>query len=37
LTQFLRKHTQPVAKVEGTKEWKRSTRIVDPAIPKVEE
>lgn len=31
LTRFLAKHTQPVHKVEGTKEWVRSTRIEDPA------
>lgn len=30
LTQFLAKHTQPVKKVEGTKEWVRSTTIIDP-------
>ena len=32
LTQFLAKHTQPVKKVEGTREWVRSTDIVDPVI-----
>ncbi len=32
LTRFLAKHTQPAAKVEGTKEWKRTTGIVDPAV-----
>ena len=29
LTRFLAKHTQPVQKVEGTKEWKRTTNIRD--------
>lgn len=32
LTRFLAKHTQPAAKVEGTKEWKRTVRIIDPAV-----
>ena len=32
LTQFLRKHTQETAKVEGTREWKRTTTIVDPVV-----
>lgn len=32
LTRFLAKHTQPAAKVEGTKEWRRTTDIVDPAV-----
>ena len=32
LTRFLTKHTQPAAKVEGTKEWKRTIRIIDPAV-----
>ncbi len=32
LTRFLAKHTQPAAKLEGTKEWVRTTRIVDPAV-----
>lgn len=32
LTRFLAKHTQPTAKVEGTKEWKRTVRIIDPAV-----
>ncbi len=36
LTQFLRKHTQETTKVEGTKEWKRTTKISDPTIPKKE-
>ena len=31
LTRFLSKHTQPAAKVEGTKEWVRTTDIRDPA------
>ncbi len=34
LTRFLAKHTQPVEKVEGTKEWVRSTNIIDPAVEK---
>lgn len=32
LTRFLAKHTQPVEKVAGTKEWKRTTEIVDPGV-----
>ncbi|MCM1193104.1 MAG: M23 family metallopeptidase [Butyrivibrio sp.] len=32
LTRFLAKHTQAAAKVEGTKEWRRTTGIVDPAV-----
>lgn len=32
LTRFLAKHTQPAVKVEGTKEWVRSTNIIDPAV-----
>lgn len=32
LTRFLAKHTQPAAKVEGTKEWVRTTNIKDPAV-----
>lgn len=32
LTRFLAKHTQAAAKVEGTKEWKRTSYIVDPAV-----
>lgn len=32
LTRFLAKHTQPAAKVEGTKEWVRTNEIVDPAV-----
>ncbi len=32
LTRFLAKHTQPAEKVEGTKEWRRTTGIVDPAV-----
>lgn len=32
LTCFLAKHTQPVAKVEGTKEWIRTTDIIDPVV-----
>ena len=36
LTRFLAKHTQAAAKVEGTKEWKRTTNIVDPAVEEYE-
>ena len=36
LTRFLAKHTQPAVKVEGTKEWKRTTDIVDPAVEEYE-
>lgn len=36
LTQFLAKHTQQTEKVEGTKEWIRSTDIVDPEVEKAE-
>lgn len=32
LTRFLTKHTQPVEKVEGSKEWVRTTRIIDPEV-----
>ena len=32
LTRFLAKHTQEAVKVEDTKEWVRSTKIVDPAV-----
>lgn len=32
LTRFLAKHTQPVQKVEGTKEWQRTTDIHDFAV-----
>lgn len=32
LTRFLAKHTQTTHKVEGTKEWIRSTHITDPAV-----
>ena len=32
LTRFLAKHTQEAHKVEGTKEWVRSSDIVDPAV-----
>lgn len=32
LTRFLAKHTQPAEKVEGTKEWVRTSKIVDPAV-----
>ena len=34
LTQFLAKHTQPVQKVEGTREWIRSSNIMDPEVEK---
>lgn len=37
LTQFLAKHTQQTEKVEGTREWVRSTEIVDPEVEKTEE
>lgn len=36
LTRFLAKHTQPAVKVEGTKEWVRTTNIIDPAVEAVE-
>ncbi len=36
LTQFLQKHTQQTAKVEGTREWRRTTNIIDPTVPKKE-
>ena len=36
LTRFLAKHTQAAVKVEGTKEWKRITDIVDPAVEEYE-
>ena len=36
LTRFLAKHTQAAVKVEGTKEWVRTTRIVDPAVEEYE-
>ena len=36
LTRFLAKHTQPAAKVEGTKEWVRTTDIVDPKVEEYE-
>lgn len=32
LTRFLAKHTQEAVKVEGTKEWVRTTGIVDPEV-----
>lgn len=32
LTRFLSKHTQPAEKVEGTKEWRRTTGIRDPEV-----
>lgn len=32
LTRFLAKHTQETMKVEGTKEWVRSSSIVDPEV-----
>ena len=35
LTRFLAKHTHAV-KVEGTKEWKRTVNIVDPAVEEYE-
>ena len=36
LTRFLAKHTQAAVKVEGTKEWRRTNRIVDPAVEEYE-
>ncbi len=36
LTRFLAKHTQPAEKVEGTKEWRRTTDIADPAVEEYE-
>ena len=36
LTRFLAKHTQSAVKVEGTKEWVRTNRIVDPAVEEYE-
>ena len=36
LTRFLAKHTQAAVKVEGTKEWKRNSYIVDPAVEEYE-
>lgn len=35
LTRFLAKHTQTTHKVEGTKEWVRSTDIIDPEVEKM--
>ncbi|MGN0400806.1 MAG: M23 family metallopeptidase [Acetatifactor sp.] len=32
LTRFLAKHKQNASKVEGTKEWRRTTTIVDPMV-----
>ena len=37
LTRFLAKHTQSVEKVEGTKEWLRTTDIKDPKVEEAEE
>ena len=36
LTRFLAKHTQAAVKVEGTKEWRRTVDIVDPAVEEYE-
>lgn len=36
LTRFLAKHTQAAEKVEGTKEWRRTVDIVDPAVEEYE-
>ena len=36
LTRFLAKHTQAAVKVEGTKEWVRTTDIVDPEAEEYE-
>ncbi len=35
LTRFLARHTQSAVKVEGTKEWIRTTEIKDPDVEKV--
>ncbi len=37
LTRFLSKHTQAAHKIEGTKEWVRTTDMVDPAAEAYEE
>ena len=37
LTRFLAKHTQAVAKMEGTKEWVRTADIVDPRVEEYKE
>ncbi len=37
LTRFLAKHTQPVHKVEGTKEWVRTSSIIDPQVERIRE
>lgn len=37
LTRFLSRHTQPAAKVEGTKEWVRTSNILDPAVEMYQE
>ena len=36
LTRFLAKHTQAAEKVEETREWRRTNRIVDPAVEEYE-
>ena len=36
LTRSLAEHTQAVVKVEGTKEWARTSKIVDPAVEEYE-
>ena len=36
LTRFLAKHTQTAVKVDGTKEWVRTNKIVDPAVEEYE-
>ena len=36
LTRFLAKHTQAAVKVEGTKEWVRTSGIVDPKVEEYE-
>ena len=36
LPRFLEKHTQAAVKVEGTKEWVWTNRIVDPAVEEYE-
>ena len=37
LSRFLRRHRSSVEKVAGTKEWRRTTDIVDPAVKEYEE
>lgn len=35
LTRFLARHCQQTEKVEGTREWKRSSHIVDPVVEEI--